>query len=293
MPKRVVVRAPATIANIGAGFDCVGVALAWHNLIEVSILEEGSTEVVATGEGATELPRDETNLIARAASRAFGSPVGFRISCTNAIPLGRGLGSSAAAVVAGLAAGTALASGLEDARSLLPLASELEGHADNVAPCLLGGITVASADHALRFEPPEALRVFVCVAPKAMSTVAARAALPSELSFPEAVEAVRRASLLVGALATGQASALMEATDDRLHQPARFELMPESAALVKALRGEGIPAFLAGAGPSVAAIVSAARSQAVHNVLRHHAPAEWRVRPAAFDLDGVTIVQAS
>lgn len=288
MLRRVVVRAPATVANIGSGFDCMGFALAWHNLVTVETAPADQVGVRVTGEGAAEIPGDGTNLTVRAARSVLGE-VGLGVECVNAIPYGRGMGSSAAAIVAGLLAGSALAE--KDDLELLPAAIEMEGHADNVAPCLLGGITVVSGGRAQRLEPPEAVRPLVCVAPKSMSTEAARKALPASVPFSEAAASVGRAAALAAALATGDADALLEATDDTLHQPARFELMPESAQMVRALRAEGLAAFLAGAGPSVTALVPSKVWQAAQNTARHHAREGWVVKVVPFDPDGATVLE--
>jgi homoserine kinase len=287
MLRKVVVRAPATVANIGSGFDCMGFALAWHNLVTVEQDESGAVSVKTTGEGAAQIPAGESNLTVRAARAVLGD-VGLRVECVNAVPYGRGMGSSAAAIVAGLVAGTALAE--KEGLELLPLATEMEGHADNVAPCLLGGVTIVTGGRAQRLDPPETVRPIVCAAPKAMSTEAARKALPDTVPFSEAVASVGRAASLAAAIATGAADALLEATDDTLHQPARFALMPESAALVRALRAEGIAAFLSGAGPSVAALVPWGRTQWAQNTARHHAEAGWQVKVIAFDPDGATVL---
>lgn len=290
MREVVVVRAPATVGNIGSGFDCMGFALAWHNLVRVELDPSGAVAVSVNGEGAARIPRDEGNLIVRAARTLLGPDAGLRVECTNAIPFERGLGSSAAAIVAGLVAGAALA-GKEDL-DLLPLAAELEGHADNVAACLAGGVTVVSGPSALRLGAADAIRPLVCVAPKSMSTAQARGVLPESVPFADAVLAVGRAAFLAAALATGDAGALFDATDDVLHQPARFELMPESAALVGALRAEEIAAFLSGAGPSVAMLVPSARAQAAENTARHHVREGWVLRRSVFDPDGAMVVEA-
>jgi homoserine kinase len=275
------------VANIGSGFDCMGFALAWHNLVTLELDESGAVGVKVTGEGAQQIPADESNLTVRGARGVLGE-AGLRVECMNAVPYGRGLGSSAAAIVAGLIAGAALAE--KDDLELLSIATEMEGHADNVAPCLLGGVTIVTGGRAQRLDPPETVRPIVCAAPRSMSTKAARKALPDTVPFSEAVASVGRAASLAAAIATGAADALLEATDDTLHQPARFELMPESAALVRALRAEGIAAFLSGAGPSVAALVPSGRTQWAQNVARHHAKAGWQVKVMAFDPDGAAVL---
>src|SRR5258706_7732347 len=171
----VVGRVPATIANLGPGFDALGLALAWHNEVRVERTSDGLS-ISATGPGAETLPRDETNLVARALSSITGDEsVSLSVNQLIAIPNGRGFGSSAAAVVAGLVAGRALAGSSDTDEQLLEKAIGFEGHADNVAPCLYGGITVSTDKSTIRIEPPASIRPLVCVAPHAMRTEAARA----------------------------------------------------------------------------------------------------------------------
>ena len=284
----VVVRVPATIANLGPGFDALGLALSWHNEVRVERTSSGLS-VSATGPGAEALARDETNLLVRALRDVMGeSELG--VNQLIAIPNGRGFGSSAAAVVAGLVAGRALEGSDETDERLLEKAIAIEGHADNVAPCLLGGITVSTAGGTMRLDPPAWIRVLVCVAPNAMKTDAARAALPADVPRVDAVANVGRAALLVAALTQGRSDLLMEATKDELHQRARFELMPETGELVLGLRGGGVPAFLSGAGPSVAALVDEASAASAEKVAETLAPAEWEVRLESIDPQGARIV---
>ena len=284
----VVVRVPATIANLGPGFDALGLALSWHNEIRVERTSAGLS-VSAAGPGADVLPRDETNLVVRALREMVGEG-GLGINQLIAIPNGRGFGSSAAAVVAGLVAGRALSGSDESDEQLLEKAIGFEGHADNVAPCLLGGVTVSTTGGTIRLEPPAAIRVLVCVAPTAMKTDAARAALPKDVARVDAVANLGRAALLVAALMQGRSDVLMEATKDELHQRARFELMPESGELVLALRGAGVPAFLSGAGPSVAALVGDASADSAEKAAKTLAPREWEVRLESIDAQGARIV---
>lgn len=284
----VVVRVPATIANLGPGFDALGLAMSWHNEVRVERISSGLS-VSATGPDADVLPRDETNLVVRALREEMGEG-GLGVNQLIAIPNGRGFGSSAAAIVAGLVAGRALSGSDETDDRLLEKAIGFEGHADNVAPCLLGGLTVSTAQSTIRIEPPASIRVLVCVAPTAMKTDAARAALPKEVARVDAVANLGRAALLVAALTQGRSDLLMEATKDELHQRARFELMPETGELVLALRGAGVPAFLSGAGPSVAALVDDASASAAEKTAKTLAPEEWEVRLESIDPQGARIV---
>jgi homoserine kinase len=289
----VVVRAPATIANLGPGFDCLGLALSWHNEIRVERDGDGEPSVTVAGEGAQQIPRDGSNLVVRAVAAVLGSDRGLNVHCTNAIPFGRGFGSSAAAIVAGLNAGYVLEAGGVTRERLTRMAAEMEGHADNVAPCVHGGAVVVSGDAVLPLGAPAGIHAIVCVAPMALSTEAARRALPEQVPFRDAVANAGRAALLAAALARGDASSLLAATDDVLHQPARFGLAPDSGRLVGALRREGIAAFLAGAGPSVAALVVTVDLTAAETAVRRLAPDGWDVRTVPIDAEGAAVVEGA
>jgi len=285
----VVVRVPATIANLGPGFDSIGLALSWHNEVRIERASEGLT-ISATGPDAEQIPRDENNLVARALAIVMGELPTTRINQIVAIPAGRGFGSSAAAVVAGLVAGRALGSTSHSNDDLLELAVALEGHPDNVAPCLLGGVTISTQASTVRLDPPLSIRPLVCVSPESMPTGVARAALSEEVSRSDAVANIGRAALLVAAFAQGRSEVLMDATEDRLHQSSRFALMPESGELVRMLREKGIAAFLAGAGPSVAALVDEADAAGAETVARAAAFEGWEVRLESIDPSGARVV---
>ncbi|MEV0645552.1 homoserine kinase [Phytomonospora sp. NPDC050363] len=256
----VTVRVPATSANLGPGFDSLGLALALHDEVTAEVTGDGVV-VEVRGEGEGNLPADETHLVARAAFLAFdrigARPAGLRLSCLNRIPHARGLGSSSAAIVAGISLAAALCPdagfGL-DAR--LRLAGEIEGHPDNVAPCLLGGFTIAWTDgdgsRAVRLEPAPGVAPVVYVPAGQGLTAHARAALPGRVPHVDAAYNVGRAALLVHAI-TAAPELLLEATDDRIHQQYRSATMARSAALVAELRHQGVPAAISGAGPSVIA----------------------------------------
>jgi homoserine kinase len=291
--ERVVVRAPATIANLGPGFDCLGLALAWHNEVGVERDLSGGLSVTVAGQGAADIPRDETNLVVRAIASVAGSAHGLRVHLTNAIPFGRGFGSSSAAIVAGLIAGRALQGESWEPADLVRAGAEIEGHADNVAPCASGGVCVVSGRSVLALRVPPEIEVIACVAPITLSTEAARRALPADVAFADAVANSGRAALLTAALAVGDASHLLAATEDVLHQPARFSLAPDSGALVTALRREGIAAFLAGAGPSVGALVPSAQATDAEAAARRFAADGWDVRRVAIDARGATVVEGA
>jgi len=285
----VVVRVPATIANLGPAFDCMGLALSWHNEVRIERVDEGLV-ISATGPGSDSIAKDGTNLVVRALETILGSTPVVRMHQLIAIPPGRGFGSSAAAVVAGLVAARALGSTTHTNEQLLDAAIKLEGHADNVAPCLLGGITVSTEERTLRLNPPPNVRVITCAAPSPMATDVAREALLKDVARSDAVANVGRTAMLAAALASGRTDVLFEATDDSLHQARRFELMPQSGELVRALRGKGLAAFLSGAGPSVAALVDVDAASSAEAVARESAPDAWEVRLESIDPFGATIV---
>jgi homoserine kinase len=286
----VTVRAPATIANLGPGFDCLGLAIAWHNTITLSPAETTTIEV--TGGGAERIPRDDRNLALRAVrawEKATGREPGeFEITIDNESPYGRGFGSSAAAIVGGLVAAKELLGG--DA-SILKLAGELEGHLDNVSACLLGGVTVSgyAPDDALRIDPPSGIAVLACVAPGRLSTSEARAALPARVALKDASFNSARTALLAASLASGDPARLMQATEDRLHQNRRFQMAPHTGAMVRALREKGIAAFLSGAGPSVAALVAADRAEKDSRTAKAVAGEGWDVRVVEIDAAGAVV----
>ena len=262
----VTIDVPATSANLGPGYDSFGLALSRFDRVTASVLDSG-LEIRATGEGSDQIPTDESHLIVRAMRAAFevlgAQPPGLRLECVNRIPHGRGLGSSAAAIVAGVELARSL---VTDGRSrladpqALALASELEGHPDNVAACLLGGLTVAwtanGVGQAARAEPVGILPV-VFIPSEQSSTHAARAALPASIPHVDAAFNVARAALLVLAL-TGRSDLLMTATEDRLHQDYRAAGVPTSMALIEELRAVEVPAVVSGAGSSVLALASTA-----------------------------------
>ncbi|HEX9712249.1 MAG TPA: homoserine kinase [Actinomycetota bacterium] len=291
MADRVVVRAPATVANLGPGFDVMGLALTWHDEVRVERGGEG-LEITASGLGADTLPRDETNGVVVGLRAVLGDLPALRIHKMTAVAYARGFGASALSICAGLVAGRALGDTAHSDDDLLALAVDLEGHPDNVAPCLRGGITVNAAGRGLRLDPPDQLCLLACIAPGALSTETARAALPDMVPHADAVANVGRAALLAAALATRRLDVLFEATEDVLHQPPRFALMRESGDLVAGLRAGGVAAFLSGAGPSVGAFVRAHEADAGAVAARALAPDGWEVRVIDIDRDGATVVES-
>lgn len=259
------VRVPASSANLGPGFDAMGLALGLYDDVVVRVADSG-LHVDIAGEGADTLPRDENHLLVRSLRTAFdllgGQPRGLEVVCANRIPHGRGLGSSSAAICAGVIAARAVTTGGEarlDDTALLELATEIEGHPDNVAACLLGGFTLAWTDsgvgRAIRLEPADSLVPVVFVPAKPLLTQTARGLLPRSVPHVDAAFNAGRAGLLVEAM-TRRPELLLAATEDRLHQEYRAPAMHESADLVGRLRADGVPAVISGAGPTVLALAA-------------------------------------
>lgn len=275
----VVVRAPATSANLGPGFDCLGLALELRDRVRFELAEHDSATV--SGEGAGELPTGDDHLVLVSFRRAFEA-VGktapqVALTCENVIPQGRGLGSSSAAIVAGIAGARAMGADLSDDEAMA-LASEIEGHPDNVAPAILGGLTVAWTDtdgKAVRLDPVVS-RVSVVIPAQRLATHVARTLLPREIPYIDAVHAVGRAALAVAAL-TRYPQHLLAATEDRLHQDYRKPAYPQSWDLVQDLRACGVPAAISGAGPSVIAFGPAV------------APDGWRLLELDIATEGVLV----
>jgi homoserine kinase len=260
---RVHVRIPATSANLGPGFDTLGLALALHN--EVVAVEADRATVLVHGEGQGWLPSDERNVVARGVRMAYeaaGRPFrGCALTCENRIPPARGLGSSAAAWVGGLVAGNALLGEPFDRAGLLVLAARAEGHPDNVAAALFGGLTVScslgDAAHAVSVPVPADIRWVVLIPEITGATAEARAVLPASVPRQDAVFNVQRVALLLAALQAGRRDVLPAALDDRLHQPYRLKLFPWMSDVVGAAREAGaLGCVLSGAGPALLAAVA-------------------------------------
>ncbi|WP_081913459.1 homoserine kinase [Glycomyces sp. NRRL B-16210] len=258
---RATVRVPATSANLGPGFDSLGLALDLCDEVTAETTSGTAVTVEVEGEGAGTVAADERHLVASSMLRTFKhldlAPPGLRLKCRNRIPHARGLGSSSAAIVAGVMLADALAGASLTRSEKLVIAGEIEGHPDNVAPCLLGGFTIAysTADgaRALSLDPSPRVHPWVFVPRTRGLTAVARTALPERVPHADAVFNLSRSALLVAAISR-QPSRLFEATDDRLHQGYRAEGMPESAELLERLRAVGIAAAISGAGPSVLAL---------------------------------------
>ncbi|XBH22072.1 homoserine kinase [Jonesiaceae bacterium BS-20] len=303
---RVRVVVPATSANLGPGFDSLGMALNYHDELVVEALGSDRVEVAVHGQGAGQVPTDGTHLVARAIHRALehvGAPlVGLRLTCDNHIPHGRGMGSSAAAVVAGLFAARGLIAEPEalDDHTILQLATEFEGHPDNAAPAIYGGATVAwmeeSLPHAVRLALHPDVTPTVIVPTVSLSTNRARGVLPPAVKHASAAFNAGRTALLVHALAQAP-DLLFAATEDKLHQDFRSEVMPDSYALMKQLRSKGLAATISGAGPTVLVLDRATHGDRVRNVvtdllgqnaLEAVNPA-WQVWETGVDAEGAVV----
>jgi homoserine kinase len=262
------VQVPATSANLGPGFDSFGLAFGMYDRYVAQILDEGGLDIDVTGEGADEVPRTDKNLLVKAMYKGFdflgGKPKGVAVRALNVIPHGRGLGSSASAIIGGLVLARSLVLTGSDKMSdeaLLNLANEMEGHPDNVAAALYGGATVAWQDavkgkavaHAVHLPVDPRIKVMAFIPATPLATKKARTMLPETIPFADALRNSSNAALLTQAL-TVRPDLLFTATEDFLHQSYRQEAMPASFALMTKLREAGIAAFISGAGPTVLAL---------------------------------------
>ncbi len=295
---RVVV--PATSANLGPGYDSLGLALDLHDELTATVVDDG-LEVVVEGEGAGALPLDDSHLVVRSMWAGFAAmgvaPPGIRLHCRNVIPHARGLGSSSAAIVGGLGLARALVSDgdarLPDA-ALVSLAADLEGHPDNVAPAALGGFVVCGRDGDRWYAVPSPVdlrvRAVVLVPPYSLSTELARTLLPDSVPHADAAADAGRTALLVVALG-GAPEHLLAATRDYLHQSYRRPAMPESRALVDALRPAGAPAVVSGAGPTVLTFVAdGVPDLPTTDDVVSRTPAGWTAQVLGVDRTGVRAV---
>jgi homoserine kinase len=268
MFMKIKVKVPATTANLGPGFDALGLALDLWNEAEFTTTNDGQTSVNVRGEGRDSLPNDGTNSVAEAALSIFqlvGKPcTGMKIKCNNRIPLGSGLGSSSAAMLSGMLGANALLGNPFSREEILKLAIEAEGHPDNVAPAMLGGL-VASIIHenhvvssrltlTSRHSP---IHITVVVPDFDFPTKQARAILPKQIERKDAIHNISRSVIVTEALRTGDLNMLGEAMEDKLHQPYRLPLIPGAQVAMDAMKQAGAPAVaLSGAGPSLIAFSS-------------------------------------
>lgn len=322
------VRVPATSANLGSGFDTVGLALDYHDELTFTLNDDpndGIAHVIIHGEGADTLPRDETHLVVstfRRACATFGlGRLGFTLEATNNIPQARGMGSSAEAIVAGIAAAAAFAqTGDLNRPAIFDMAAQIEGHPDNVAPAVFGGLTVSwdfetaegvgsvavpggeplhGGFHAVNYPVDPSITAAVFVPDYELSTEKARQALPRELPYKDAVYNVSRVGLLPAAMnpvvlaqaAQAQSNALLfTATQDKLHQPYRGTLMPPSTELIALFRSKGYAAAVSGAGPCVLVLHYGNAREAIDQIASEQlASGHWRVLHLPINTAGVEI----
>jgi len=293
----VVVRVPATSANLGPGFDAMGLALGLYDEIEVRLVASDEIRVDVTGEGAGEVPDGEDHLVVRALRHTLevaGAPLtGMHLRCANRIPHGRGLGSSAAAVVSGIVAARGL---LADPQALgrttmLGIATAFEGHPDNAAPALRGGATLAwsgpAGPRAVDLELDPRIAATVLVPDVRLATSRARGVLPEQVPHADAAFTAGRAALLVEALAR-RPELLLDATEDRIHQDYRAEVMAATAELVRSLRAEGLAATVSGAGPTVLVLTGPGQQEPLDALLADLVDdvAGWRRADPGIDTAG-------
>lgn len=296
----VTVEAPATTANLGPGFDCLGIALGLYNRVRLQPSDRPRVEVL--GEGAGTVPEDGTNLTYRAA-QLLGEKIGYRghwhLQQRNRIPLGQGMGSSSAAIVGGIVAAQAALDCAADREMALSLAIHIEGHPDNVAPALLGGLTVCFERRdgnrsALSLPPPEGLVAVVAVADFQVSTADARAALPDQVPRTDAVFNLSQTAATLAMLTTGRYDLLADAMRDRLHQPYRAHLIPGmdeiiAAALAAGARG----AALSGSGSTIMALAPPTYAEQVQTAMLQvgrTGSGHWTGMILPFDNNGARIL---
>ncbi|HEY9353104.1 MAG TPA: homoserine kinase [Nocardioides sp.] len=300
----VTVTVPATSANLGPGYDSLGLALDLRDELTGEVVSTSSTtgertlEVTVEGAGEGTVPLDESHLVVRSMRAAFEiigkQPAGLRLHCHNRIPHARGLGSSSAAIIGGLVLARALVAGGElilDDDTLFQKAAEIEGHPDNVAPAFHGGFTIAGDDDgffAVRTAVDPRVSVVVFVPATGVETKAARGLLPDTVPHSDAAADAGRTALLVAALSDAPEH-LHRATRDFLHQEYRRPAMPESLALVDELRADGVAAIVSGAGPTVLAFSSGVES-AETSKLTARCPEGWACHALSVDMDGVRIL---
>jgi homoserine kinase len=297
--RAVTVKVPATSANLGPGFDTLGLALAQYDELRVTVRDEPGATVDVIGIGAGEVPTDESNLVVQAIAHAFavvGHPMpGLDLVARNTIPHGRGLGSSGAAIVSGIMAAKGLLEGIVDidSQGLLALANDMEGHPDNVAPALFGGLTIAwVTTEGPRFKKlivHRGVSPVVFVPEHVMSTALARSLQPESVPHEDAVFNLSRSALLVAALIQSP-ELLHAATEDKLHQSYRASAMPETDRLITLLRDNGFAAVVSGAGPSILVLCNdPSQRLAAAELVAQNAETPWRSLMLAVDFKGATV----
>ena len=300
--RAVRVRVPATSANLGPGFDTLGIALAYGDELTAQTREAAGATVTVSGVGEGEVPTDASNLVVRAVAHVYDrlgrEMPGLEISANNRIPHGRGMGSSGSAIVSGIMIAAGLLESDPDAplklseEQLLAFATDLEGHPDNVAPALFGGLTIAwttpEGPKFKRLMVHRGVAPLVLVPSFTMSTALARSLQPSQVPHEDAVFNVSRSALLIAAL-TQSPELLLEATEDRLHQNYRGEAMPATRDLISDLRAAGHAAVVSGAGPSILVLSNGPAERLAAADLVAARGDDWRALLLAVDTKGATV----
>jgi homoserine kinase len=302
--RSVLVKVPASTANLGPGFDTLGLALSVYDELIVTTRAKPGATVVVEGVGAGDVPTDESNLVVRSIAYTFAAYgielPGLDLVARNSIPHGRGMGSSGAAIVSGIMAAKGLLDGVVelDSQALLSLATALEGHPDNVAPALFGGLTIAW----MTPEGPRHKKLIVHrgVSPlvavpveSIMSTALARSLQPESVPHEDAVFNVSRSALLIAALIQSP-ELLLAATEDKLHQSYRASAMPETDALIRMLREHDLAAVVSGAGPSILVLGSdPAQRLVAADLIATHSTTPWNCLLLAVDFRGATVIPHS
>jgi homoserine kinase len=297
--RSVTVRVPATTANLGPGFDTLGLALSLYDELTVTVRDAPGATVEVIGVGAGEVATDETNLVVTAIRytfTAYSQPVpGLHLVARNHIPHGRGLGSSGAAIVSGIMAAKGLLEGIVqiDSNALLALATALEGHPDNVAPALFGGLTIAWTTDAgpqhKKLIVHRGVSPLIAVPESTMSTELARSLRPASVPHEDAIFNVSRSALLIAALIQSP-ELLLAATEDKLHQSYRAAAMPETESLILELRSHGLPAVVSGAGPSILVLCSdPAQRLVAASLIAARRGSPWQSLLLAVDFKGATV----
>ena len=298
------VQVPATSANLGPGFDCLGLALTMHDRYMAQVMDEPGVDIDVTGEGADNIPTTDKNLVIKAMHKGFdflgGRPRGIALRQLNVIPHGRGLGSSAAAIVGGLALARALVLGGNERMSnedMLNIANEMEGHPDNVSAAIFGGANLAWQEsqrghvvaQTLNFDVDPRIGALAIVPSTEFSTSKARKMLPESIPHSDAVKNSSNVAVLVQAL-QNRPDLLLGATEDYLHQSYRKDAMPHSFALMAKLRSAGVAAFISGAGPAVLVLHTGGESEAVE--LERAAGDKFQMISLGISRTGVSVVTA-
>jgi homoserine kinase len=302
--RSVGVKVPATTANLGPGFDTLGLALSLYDELEFTTRAEPGATIDVRGVGVGDVPTDSSSLVIRAAAHTFAhygvEMPGLDVVAHNGIPHGRGLGSSGAAIVAGIMAAKGLLEGIVeiDSEGLLARATELEGHPDNVAPALFGGLTIAwvtpEGPRHKKLIVHRGVSPFVAVPRESvMSTALARSLQPESVPHEDAIFNVSRSALLIAALIQSP-ELLLAATEDKLHQSYRASAMPETDALIQVLRAHGLAAVVSGAGPSILVLGSdPAQRLVATELVEKSATSVWDCLLLAVDFKGATVVPHS